>query len=215
MPNWVFNNLTVTGKQSDLDDFIVQARQPYMEFHKRLTVNDEGETVFAREPNRVEEPLSFWNFVRPEDEILNDYYGDEDSGMPLSEKLQHKTNHWYDWNIRNWGCKWDASDVEVFDRDNGVVDYSFSTPWSIPEPVFHAMVKQFPTLQFTLVSCEEQGWGAELAGVDGEVSLVKEWDIPCSHAENMEHRGWCYCEENDDTEYMYDDCPKVVANVTH
>ena len=212
MPNWVFNNLTVTGEWSDVDRFFVQAREPHMEFHKKLTVDENGETAFVKEADWIRQPLSFWNFVRPEDEILNEYYGDEDNSLSLEEKLQHKTNHWYDWNIRNWGCKWDASDVHVDDSLNGQISYQFDTPWSPPVEAFQAMVSQFPTLRFTLRSVEEQGWGAEYDGTEGRVLLVSDWDIPETHAESIEHKGWCNCEEygEDELEYMYDDCPKKV-----
>jgi hypothetical protein len=29
----------------------------------------------------------------------------------------------------------------------------------------------------------------------------------------MEHKGWCNCEENDELDYLYDDCPKKMEAV--
>lgn len=213
MPNWVFNNLEVRADEKDvksleaLSRFVEQASKPYEVNHRTLIFED-GETKFKQVQQTVEEPLSFWNFVRPDDSTLEEYFGDEDQSLSLEEKLQFKTNHWYDWNIRNWGCKWDASGVERTD-EGAEVYYSFETPWSPPENAFRAMVKQFPELSFTLRSVEEQGWGCEYESDEGEAVLVAEWDIPESHEDSMNYKGWCYCEENDDTDYMFDDCPAM------
>jgi hypothetical protein len=137
--------------------------------------------------------------------------------LSLEEKLQHKTNHWYDWNIRNWGVKWDASDVYFEDWDGELV-YDFETPWGAPFEVYQAMVAQYPSLKFTIRFLEEQGWGGEALGENGEFAVVNEWDIPGTHEERMEYIGYCWCEEmrDDEAEYMYEDCPRrlELANAT-
>lgn len=46
---------------------------------------------------------------------------------------------WYDWRIKNWGCKNDVRDAEL--EDGGLtLCYSFLSPWSAPE---HAINKLF------------------------------------------------------------------------
>jgi hypothetical protein len=208
MPNWVSNSVRVTGDKKELKRFAEQAGRSYTRKYQDI----EGKWYEAESNN---EHLSFWNFVRPDDSILDEYWGSERQDLSLEERLQHKTNHWYDWNIRNWGCKWDASDVFFEDWD-GELAYDFETPWSYPEDVLVAMVAQYPTLTFSIRFLEEQGWGGEALGMNGEFSITDEWDIPCTHEERMLHIGYCWCEEANeyDIEYLYDDCPKKmeVAN---
>lgn len=207
MPNWVSNSVRVTGEKEDLQRFAEQAGRSYSRKYQDI----EGKWYEAESNN---EHLSFWNFVRPDDSILDEYWGLEQQ-LPLEERLQHKTNHWYDWNIRNWGVKWDASSVYFEDWD-GELCYDFETPWGFPEEALRAMVEQYPTLNFTVRFLEEQGWGGEAVGFDGDFAIVNEWDIPDTHEECVEYVGYCKCEEmrEDEVEWMYDDCPKKmeVAN---
>jgi len=212
MPNWVSNSVRVTGDKEELKRFAEQAGRSYTRKYQDV----EGKWYEAESNN---EHLSFWNFVRPDDSILDEYWGSERQDLSLAtiaeEKLQFRTNHWYDWNIRNWGCKWDAKDVYFEDWD-GELAYDFETPWSYPEDVLVAMVAQYPTLTFSIRFLEEQGWGGEALGMNGEFSITDEWDIPDTHEERMLHIGYCHCEEANeyDIEYLYDDCPKKmeVAN---
>jgi hypothetical protein len=196
MPNWVSNSVRVTGNRDDLQRFMEQAGQPTTQFGYAFLEERESH-------------LSFWNFVRPDDSILDEYWGSERQDLSLEERLQYKTNHWYDWNIRNWGCKWDASDVYFEDWD-GELAYDFETPWGFPYEAIEAMVKQYPTLTFSVRFLEEQGWGGEALGTNGEFGYTKEWDIPSTHEERVEYIGYCYCEEmrDDEQEWMYEDCPK-------
>jgi len=195
MPNWVDNTLIVTGDEADVQAFVERAAQPV--------------TQFAEER---EQPLSFWNFVRPDESIMHEYNGKEPRKASLAEALKYDTNHWYDWNIRNWGCKWDASSVDMPDRSDGYAHYTFDTPWGTPEEFFKSIVQQYPNLDFNLRFLEGQGWGGEFGGSGGQAWLIKEWDIPDTHEERMEYVGYCHCEEmrDDEMEYMYDDCPKKV-----
>ena len=204
MPNWVSNSVRVTGSKEDLQRFAEQAGRSYTRKYQELTPDGvvwvEGE---------AKEDLSFWNFIKPDDSILDEYWSDQRQDLPIEERLKHNTNHWYDWNIRNWGVKWDASGV-FFEEWAFELAYDFDTPWGFPEPVMRAMVEQYPTLQFHIRFLEEQGWGGEAFGMNGEFSITDEWDITLTHEEQMLHIGYCHCEEANefDIEYLYDDCPK-------
>jgi hypothetical protein len=134
--------------------------------------------------------LSFWNFAKPED-------------------LKEYQDVWYDWNLNNWGCKWDASEPHL-EESVGELMYWFNTPWGQPTEALEAMSKQYPALVMTMRSIEEQGWGCEYIADQDGVRLIKEWDIPDTHEDSMKHKGWCNCEEmrDDEMEWMYEDCPK-------
>ena len=76
-----------------------------------------------------ESVLSFWNFIHPTDEEIPFYYGhkvkDEDKDDPnatqderMAKALTFSGSGWYDWNIRNWGVKWDANASLETDLDD-------------------------------------------------------------------------------------------------
>lgn len=49
---------------------------------------------------------------------------------------RYGSKDWYDWRIKNWGTKWNASDSS-FNEKTGVVE--FDTAWSMPENIFRAL----------------------------------------------------------------------------
>lgn len=236
MPNWVYNSMTVHGTKEDLIAFREKASKPHTTYFTGVrSKNEKGEYVYdadAIDEHDNTDVLSFWNFVKPADEILPVYFGHEKDTKPegyeawsTEEKFAHDIkfsgNDSFGWNVRNWGTKWDAcdSDLQDFTEDNDGRDpslyYSFSTAWAIPEPAFEAMVKQHPELGFEFSSEEEQGWGAEYESrkTDGvpELAMTKEWDIPDSHQDYVDRDevDRCNCESDpDDQEYWFDDCPR-------
>lgn len=208
MPNWVSNQLNITGPKEELDRFQEQAGKAYAT--KKQTFTDKG---IDWEEDTYQEELSFWNFIRPDEAILEEYFGPQPNHT-LEQALRHEGNHWYDWNVRNWGCKWDAGYVHC-DRDSDTkLVYTFETPWSTPEPVFQEMVTSYPKLDFEYRFLEEQGWGGEYHASGGLYWIVDEWDIPETHGARMDKIGYCHCQEigeHDDLEYLYDDCPPKMA----
>lgn len=241
MPNWVYNNVSVSGKKDDLIAFAEKARKQHeTQWLSEEWVFDEAQGKNVRIPEeerkvKIElsepQPLSFWNFVCPTDEELPYYFGHkvkpEDETDPnataeerMAKALSFSGSGWYDWNVRNWGTKWDANDEEGDPdlenlKDHDSISYRFSTAWGIPEPIFRAMVEQHPELDFDFYSEEEQGWGAEYTSSDGDegersLILTREWDIPSSHAdyEDRDNIDGCACSWDDDEENWFEDCPR-------
>lgn len=243
MPNWVYNNLSVSGKTEDLLAFAEKASRR----HETLWLTDkwidkDGKRVEVAESERKievelseENPLSFWNFVAPTDEEKPYYFGHktkaEDEDDPdataderMAKALTFSGSGWYDWNIRNWGVKWDAGDAEL-ETDlseldgtiNNTLTYRFQTAWGIPMEALTAMVRQHPELDFDVCSEEEQGWGAEFTSSDADDELderslitTDEWGIPESHADYAKrgNEDGCICSWRDDDEDLFDDCPR-------
>jgi hypothetical protein len=244
MPNWVYNNLSVSGKTEDLLAFAEKAsrRHETLWLTDKWKRNEDGTNTEVPESERKievelseENPLSFWNFVAPTDEEKPYYFGHktkaEDEDDPdataderMAKALTFSGSGWYDWNIRNWGVKWDAGDAEL-DTDlseldgtiNNTISYRFQTAWGIPIEAITAMVRQHRELDFDLSSEEEQGWGAEFTSSDADDELderslitTDEWSIPESH-EDFAKRGnvdGCICSHEEDEEEWYDDCPR-------
>jgi hypothetical protein len=217
MPNWVYNNITVSGTKEDLIAFRDKA--------SKLSPNGIAEDGSLTYKESDAQAISFWNFIEPTNKTA--YYeaahGTKPEGYEawtpeekMTYDLSFKTDGWYDWNVREWGTKWDACDADLDDNTddkNPNLYYAFNTAWSIPEPIYKAITEQHPELSFQFYAEEEQGWGAEYESrksEDGlpELALTKEWDIPDSHADYVERDRTCNCENDDDQDYWYDDCPR-------
>jgi hypothetical protein len=200
MPNWVYNSIGVSGNSQDLQGFMGKATKPRP----------------WRDSEPDEERFSFWNFISPDPTKLDLYF--ETNGwskdMTTGETIQTGNNefNWYNWNINNWGCKWDASEIEIdYDEDDTrFISIRFSTPWGMPEPVFRAMAEQHPELAFDFEWEEEQGWGGNSQGVAGVYMPLGHYDIPNSHADYVarENEDGCNCSHAPQI-YWYNDCPPL------
>ena len=110
------------------------------------------ELVGTTSPQRIDETIS-----QEEHERLTKKYG---------------TSDWYTWANREWGTKWGCYEGEYEDGR-----YSFQTAWSPPSgKIFDMLVKDIPDFDYFWE--EEQGYGAEISVVKGEIVEQLEWDIP-------------------------------------
>jgi hypothetical protein len=200
MPNWVYNTVEVTGENQRLDKFMVKAGMPY---DTKGTEFEDGE--FIMKDVVRDSAMSFWNFIKPEASVLEEYHGQAPRYHSLEDSMKHGSDHWYDWNSRNWGTKWDAVDASVQESE-GALTYEFRTAWGQPEEVFEVMVMEFPELIFHIRSVEEQGWGVEYEGASGVLTELRKWDSPRTHEESMEYMGMCHCQESGNEDYNYSDC---------
>jgi hypothetical protein len=215
MPNWVYTSMSVSGSKEKIAEFKELASRP-----KPSGFDSETGTLTYDEDKP--DALSFWNFIEPEDKALyfgaSDYKPEGYNEWSMEERMAYSmkfsSDGWYDWNVREWGTKWDACDVDCHTSDETSLGYSFNTAWSIPEPVFTAMVQKFPELDFDFESEEEQGWGASFTSSDGdeegERSLIEtsSWDIPDCHEDYASRGRDCWACDSGDEDDLYDDCPR-------
>jgi hypothetical protein len=208
MPNHVYNTVTLTGNFRDLTMLKLLLNIPHECQHNH------GDDSIS--------PFNFFNLVAPDKSILDEYYGAEPTYENLEDRFKHSTNHWYDWNIRNWSTKWNAYDVsysDTFDYDNiddnqNNVSYGFNTAWSPPEKIIEALANKIKELKLNVTFDwfyeEEQGWGGEFYYNGDTLSVVKEWDIPASHVdyESQDKVEQCICGWSDDMDDWFEDCPR-------
>lgn len=111
---------------------------------------------------------------------------------------------WYNWNVRNWGTKWELSDVSVA-RSDRELTYYMESAWSPPVAALDNLAKQYPSLTFVIKSLDENScFACELGWTGGEQSY--DLDLPITHEVYVDMRGYCYaCDANegylDDPEY--------------
>ena len=135
--------------------------------------------------------------------------------VPRPKELD-ASDAWYDWNIQNWGCKWDASDVYAKIENNTLI-YNFSTPWSAPLDLIYKFSKTVPDSLIEYHYEEEQGWGGIYKFKSGIYSEEDSWDIPSSHTDMLSRKAQqCYCFDNE--EPYFDDCflerAKLIPGIT-
>lgn len=209
MPNWTTNHLVITGKEETLNQLIAQVSKPYT-----TQGEDYSTTPSTTKTIEVNEPFQFWNIISPTD--LETYHQQrvwtpKDNAEPLDtdnvvsqfyEDMATKDD-WYNWNLRNWGTKWDVTDALLAEHSKNKLLYVFYTAWSPPAEAIDHLAKQYPTLTFSMKSIDEGDmYACELGWNDGV--RVVEMDLPITHEINMELRGSCWgCDE--DMEFDDDD----------
>ena len=206
MPNWVYNGLTIEGKPDAVDALVVQMNKPFVDH-----IQSRGDLAYAIQERKYINPIfSFRNIIAPTD--LDAYRSQPDMSKPFGD---FSGDDWYNWNIRNWGVKWDVAVAEdeqypdtymegpVANGDNKVVYYNFQTAWGIPQEAIEKLSAQYPNLLMTLSYEEETGWGGEAEFLRGEVISQSEYENKCKDcdAENTLE----YCEE----------CSEEICNVCH
>ena len=75
----------------------------------------------------------------------------------------------YEWELKNWGCKWGACHAESVEEWEGHLTYFFDTAWSPPIPFLSQLAPKWPTLTF-LLDYEEMGMGFKgITKIQGEI----------------------------------------------
>lgn len=123
MPNWCENRLQVSGDSKQLDEFIKKAKSKETD----LTLNN----FFPTPPELLE--CQSPNDKNPEAMIKKYGYPD-----------------WYEWQIANWGVKWDTHEVRVSREKKKTAFFDFDSPWGPPSVFIKRVAKLYPKLKFVL-----------------------------------------------------------------
>lgn len=162
MPNWVMNSLSISGSPEVIAKIKAQLSAPY-EVRQYDFRTEENQTI------KVEQPFSFWNIIKPTDlEAYEDAKG----------KPQDGRDHWYNWNIRNWGTKWDVREVQ-FSETPESLGFGFDTAWAPPVEAIDKLAEQYPTASIELAYTEEQGWGGVIEWEDGIGNETDSYEYKC------------------------------------
>lgn len=201
MPNWTYNTLIIEGDQLNIARVKKQVAEPFTrKFADYKSVD--GELKLVEVESTFNNPVfAFWNICKPED--MHAYLHDEGTGIPddpNDEKAWFQSNNWYDWNVRNWGTKWDVAnsdedsypETELIEDTETFLQYSFNTAWSPPIPVINLLSKQYPSLKINLDYEEETGWGGEIEFTNGEEITISEYGWKCRECDaQFPETPWC------------------------
>ena len=151
MANWCNNSLLIVGKKEDLNNFKKQykSEKTCLDFNKIIS-NKENKNKWQIEWEKLtaEEKQKWRNNF--------DQYWFNKSG--------------YDWQIKNWGTKWNAGIREPRQVDDELV-YCFETAWSPCDKIVKRLIEMHPELEFNL---EFEEWGncfmGAVRGHNGEIT---------------------------------------------
>lgn len=133
MPNWCDNALRVEGTVTKVQAFIDQNKgtdddEPTdLDFNKAVSLPPEliGRLAFTSADEFTAE--------------FNERFGADNA---------------YDWHVRNWGTKWNATDVVVIsglmEDGRAYAEYTFATAWSPPDHWLRKTALLYPDLFFQL-----------------------------------------------------------------
>ena len=139
MPNWCYNRITVYGseeseaKLKEIEE-IFEKENPFNEIYP---IPD-----FKNIPNEKGELPKLEQVKNPDGSIFYETYNFPDG---------KNDDRWYEWNITNWGTKWDitANQVEFGYEDSEQLEMEFDTAWSPPEEICFRLREMFQDLTFT------------------------------------------------------------------
>jgi hypothetical protein len=185
MPNWVYNGLTAQGPHASIKKMKDQLNTPFVDY-----IEATGDLAYSIKETKYSNPVfSFRNIIGPTDlEAYRKQPSFEDRG---------NDNSWYNWNLRNWGAKWDVavSDEDKYpetymedteDEATASVYYHFNTAWGIPDEALTNLSSQYPDILFTLSYEEETGWGGEHEYLRGERIEGSEYNWKCKECDYEE-----------------------------
>ena len=195
MPNWVYNYLSIEGSKEDILAIKTQVSAPFTREHEQW--NMETNVMETKDYIFTNPIFAFWNIIKPTD--LETYKLQKD---PSVEEMSFAGNNWYDWNVRNWGTKWDVSvsdeekyrETELIEEGEGFLSYRFNTAWSPPIPAITKLSEQYPNLEFNLSYEEETGWGGETELKNGFITDNEDYDNKCRDCDSLNTLDYC---END------------------
>ena len=216
MPNWVFNGLTIEGKPESITKLAEQLNQPFKMVHDLWNMEThQQEKKLITYPNPV---FAFWNIIKPTDIEAYQNQPNYKANASIEDMMKHDGDDWYNWNLRNWGVKWDVAvsnndespetymEGPVQNGENLVVYYNFNTAWGLAMPALTNLSSQYPDLLLTLSYEEETGWGGELELLRGELISDESYGWKCNDCDHTEQET-PYCEDCE-----YDTCPNCHWN---
>ena len=162
MPNYVKNILSFDGDQDQVSRLFstIQGENGLMDFDKLIPMPSELEIESgSRTAAGFKKYMAFLAVTGLHTEMepayLATYPEIDREEWELGKQAFYNLQNfgcpiWYEWRIRNWGTKWNASHGEVADGR-----LSFLTAWNAPKPVMEKLAEMFLSITIHHVWADE------------------------------------------------------------
>ena len=135
MPNWCNNRVSFySDNEQDISKLksIFESDEPFNTIVPapdwKTTPNDKGELPVKREMKNPDGKVVYTTYDFPD--------GTND-------------DRWYNWNLANWGTKWEVAQVECDHFEPTSFECEFETAWSPPEEIFYALRQMFEDVEIS------------------------------------------------------------------
>jgi hypothetical protein len=199
MPNWCYNSLTIEGREELIADVKRMLNRPFVKNHENF--NMETRQMEFKDYHFDNPVFAFHNIYNHRQDGITDeeYSKQSDHTAPMEEQLMFLGKNWYDWNVRNWGTKWDVAvsndekypDTEITIDSKDTLGYRFNTAWSPPIEAIIKLSEQYPELEISLSFEEETGWGGEAEFLNGEMISESNYDSKCRDCDSINTMEYC------------------------
>jgi Ferredoxin-like domain in Api92-like protein len=196
MPNWCYNSLTIEGSKEDISAIKTQLNKPFTRQHDQW--NPATQQMELSDTTYTNPVFAFWNIIAPTNIEIYNLQKDPNHDDSI---IDFKGDNWYDWNVRNWGTKWDVAvrDGEDYPETELLVEedwsdrlgYRFNTAWSPPLQAIETLSAQYPNVEFNLSYEEETGWGGEYLFIDGNGTEIESYENKCRDCDAINTMEYC------------------------
>jgi hypothetical protein len=144
MPNWCANGLQITATTEEQKEKLKELSE------------------YVKNDNKL---ISFFYPCPPElMETTAGFFGDTEEQKQLELKQEsnlekYGAKDWYDWQVANWGTKWDP-DLHDFTFDIDCFECFFDSAWSPPIEFYNKLVEEgyLVTATYNEGGCDFIGW---------------------------------------------------------
>lgn len=153
MPNWAYSQTTITGPKESLKKMLDHGKD-----HIRHFSDGDAITMGSWFPRpETYDKYDTTNYPNGEKLVIGGKYNDEPITEELIERFKQATKEqkekygavgWYEWNCKNYGCKWDCP-IDIVEAEDKA-EFLIKSPWGIPDVWFESMSKMYPDLVFTV-----------------------------------------------------------------
>jgi hypothetical protein len=204
MPNWCTNEIVVSGDFVERERMVDEVRDgdTPLSFAKILPP-PKDDPIYRGEPSQSafacgceqtfdeslkdeQHPNGRWvvngkPVEKHKDQVDGSFaseYGFGTTRCPehMAIQISEHPTFWWNWNIYNWGTKWDLGSDTIISHGVYETAYQFDTAWSPPEKVVELLAKKYPNLRFYLRYAEcgmmfvgEESWA------NGELVSESSW----------------------------------------
>ena len=196
MPNWVITRIQISGDEDKIKEFedkmldLSEGAEQVFTFNRIKQRPEELENTISPDPrpqvkkakdmdgNEIE--VQVYQTVINDWEIQAAIRRGETPPEPIpcnnatpeqQEELilKYGRSNWYDWNLHNWGTKWDAKEA-FYNQEDKILQ--FETAWSCPDTILLEMFEQFPDLNFE-GSYADEDFGSNAGYIGNDVGFYQ------------------------------------------